>query len=38
MPFLQTADYMTALQNRDVPIRGATPVAMGGPEDPDAAE
>jgi murein DD-endopeptidase MepM/ murein hydrolase activator NlpD len=38
MPFLQTADYMTALQNRTVPILGATPVAMGGPEDPDAAE
>jgi murein DD-endopeptidase MepM/ murein hydrolase activator NlpD len=38
MPFLQTADYMTALQNRNVPVRGATPVAMGGPEDPDGAD
>lgn len=38
MPFLQTADYMTALQNRTVPIHGAAPVAMGGPEDPDAAD
>lgn len=38
MPFLQTADYMTALQNRTLPIHGAAPVAMGGPEDPDAAD
>ena len=28
MPFLQTADYMTALQNRTVPIHGATPVEV----------
>lgn len=38
MPFLQTADYMTALQNRNVPIKGAQTVAMGGPEDPDGAD
>jgi murein DD-endopeptidase MepM/ murein hydrolase activator NlpD len=38
MPFLQTADYMTALQNRTMPIHGAQPMAMGGPEDPDAAD
>jgi murein DD-endopeptidase MepM/ murein hydrolase activator NlpD len=38
MPFLQTADYMTALQNRTAPIKGAQTVAMGGPEDPDAAD
>jgi murein DD-endopeptidase MepM/ murein hydrolase activator NlpD len=36
MPFLQTADYMTALQNRTMPLHGASQVAMGGPEDPDA--
>ena len=36
-PFLQTADYMTALQNRTAPTHDGTPqVAMGGPEDPDA--
>jgi len=37
MPFLQTADYMTALQNRTAPIHQGEPqMAMGGPEDPDA--
>ena len=36
-PFLQTADYMTALQNRTAPTHDGTPqVAMGGPEDPNA--
>lgn len=34
MPFLQTADYMTALQDR-TPLPGAFATAMGGPEDPD---
>jgi murein DD-endopeptidase MepM/ murein hydrolase activator NlpD len=38
MPFLQTADYMTALQNRTVPNHVDQPMAMGGPEDPDAAD
>jgi murein DD-endopeptidase MepM/ murein hydrolase activator NlpD len=37
MPFLQTADYMTALQDRTPPVHGAQ-TAMGGPEDPDAAD
>ena len=37
MPFLQTADYLTALQNRTAPTRKGEPqMAMGGPEDPDA--
>lgn len=37
MPFLQTADYLTALQNRTAPARHGEPqMAMGGPEDPDA--
>ncbi len=36
MPFLQTADYLTALQNRQ-PLKVGEPVtAMGGPADPDA--
>jgi murein DD-endopeptidase MepM/ murein hydrolase activator NlpD len=35
MPFLQTADYLTALQNRVPPKSSQSPVAMGGPEDPD---
>ncbi len=38
MPFLQTADYMIALQNRTVPVHGGPTVAMGGPEDPDSAD
>jgi len=39
MPFLQTADYMTALQNRTAPTHDGTPqMAMGGPSDPDAAD
>ncbi|WBO22020.1 M23 family metallopeptidase [Sphingomonas abietis] len=38
MPFLQTADYMTALQDRTMPIHAGQAVAMGGPEDPDAAD
>lgn len=37
-PFLQTADYMVALEHRDVPASGKQAVAMGGPEDPDAAD
>ena len=37
MPFLQTADYLTALQNRTAPVhKGEPQMAMGGPEDPDA--
>jgi len=37
MPFLQTADYLTALQNRTAPTHDAAPqTAMGGPEDPNA--
>jgi murein DD-endopeptidase MepM/ murein hydrolase activator NlpD len=39
MPFLQTADYLTALQNRTAPTgsgKDQPPVAMGGPEDPDS--
>jgi len=37
MPFLQTADYMTALQNRTAPTHDGTPqMAMGGPADPDS--
>ena len=36
MPFLQTADYLTALQNRQ-PLKAGEPVmAMGGPADPNA--
>jgi murein DD-endopeptidase MepM/ murein hydrolase activator NlpD len=36
MPFLQTADYLTALQDR-TPLKDGTPqMAMGGPEDPDS--
>ena len=35
MPFLQTADYLTALQDRQ-PLKTNTPLmAMGGPEDPE---
>ena len=38
MPFLQTADYLMALQNR-APLRSAQPqMAMGGPADPDSAD
>lgn len=38
MPFLQTADYLLALQNR-VPLKSAQPqMAMGGPVDPDSAD
>jgi murein DD-endopeptidase MepM/ murein hydrolase activator NlpD len=36
MPFLQTADYLTALQNRTAPMHDTPQVAMGGPEDPGA--
>jgi murein DD-endopeptidase MepM/ murein hydrolase activator NlpD len=36
MPFLQTADYLTALQNRTAPTHDTPQVAMGGPEDPGA--
>lgn len=35
MPFLQTADYLTALQTRTVPDKAQPQMAMGGPEDPD---
>jgi murein DD-endopeptidase MepM/ murein hydrolase activator NlpD len=36
MPFLQTADYLTALQNRQ-PLKADEPaMAMGGPSDPNA--
>lgn len=34
MPFLQTADYLTALQNR-TPMPNQPQMAMGGPADPD---
>ncbi|HEY0269841.1 MAG TPA: M23 family metallopeptidase [Sphingomonas sp.] len=34
-PFLQTADYLTALQNRVAPKTQAPQMAMGGPADPD---
>jgi murein DD-endopeptidase MepM/ murein hydrolase activator NlpD len=35
-PFLQTGDYLAALQNRAAPVGAGQPVvAMGGPEDPD---
>jgi murein DD-endopeptidase MepM/ murein hydrolase activator NlpD len=36
MPFLQTSDYLVALENRTAPGKPGQPaVAMGGPEDPD---
>jgi murein DD-endopeptidase MepM/ murein hydrolase activator NlpD len=36
MPFLQTSDYLVALENRTAPGKPGEPaVAMGGPEDPD---
>jgi len=35
MPFLQTADYLTALQNRQPPRTNAPQMAMGGPDDPE---
>jgi murein DD-endopeptidase MepM/ murein hydrolase activator NlpD len=34
MPFLQTSDYMMALENR-TPLPADPQTAMGGPEDPD---
>ena len=38
MPFLQSADYLMALQNRQ-PFAPAQPqMAMGGPEDPNSAD
>jgi murein DD-endopeptidase MepM/ murein hydrolase activator NlpD len=35
-PFLQSADYLMALQNREPPKTSEPQVAMGGPADPDA--
>ena len=32
MPFLQTSDYLMALENRAPPLNQRT--AVGGPEDP----
>lgn len=36
MPFLQTADYLAALQNRQPLKAGEPAIAMGGPADPNA--